>query len=989
MKKAIYVLFTVIALILLALVVLPFLFKDRIIERVDREIQSSVNAEVYYDLDKISLSFFKRFPHISLSLGDFGIRGNAPFENDTLVHVGSFQVDFHLWSILFGDDPELLGLHFRDGEIYVKILADGLANYDITYPSEELEDLAEPSNFKLGINLIEIDNLSFIYDDRELDFFLALAEMDLEGSGDFTLSVYDLFAKGGGRLVRMDYEQVNYLSEKDLSVDSKILVDMDQMYFGFQNAKISLNEFGLTMDGGIGLPDEDIAFDLNFAAENNSFKSLLSLVPGIYTESFAGLRTSGEMDAKGFFKGLYGEESFPAFQLAVKVEEGMFQYPDLPRPVQHVNLDLLVDNPSGVIEQTSVNLSTFSLSFGDQPISGRLLLENLVTYDMDGQLVGNLNLEEITSIFPMEGISARGNLAIDAKAKGRYDSINNILPTISADLRFTDGYLKSNEYPSAIENVFFQSNISNPSGRMDDFSLEVPRFGLTLEGESLEGSVSLRDFNNMIWDISLHGGLDLGKIAAIFPMENIILEGNVKADIDSKGSYADLEANRFDRITTVGNVEIKDFYYADNDLPQGIRIRNASSDFSPAAINLTKFEARFGESPVNATGNLSNYMNYMFGDGNEVLRGNLNIQSSRFNVNEWMVRGESTSDTSTLEVIELPRTIDFTMSVQADEVLYDNLLLRNAKGTMNLSDGVLSFSNLGTEALGGNFAFSGSYDSRDISQPKFDFVFDVKSLSIQESFKTFNTIKVFAPVAQHITGNFTTRFSLAGELGQDMMPVMSSLDGKGLINLAETAIRDSQLIRGITNLTGLNDTGTINLRPFTLRLDIEDGMLRVPPFDVRLWDYQTSIQGSTGFDGTINYLVNMQVPAERFGSSINNLVSGLTGSDLRGTTIPLAFNIGGTYTSPKIGLASGDNLESYLTNMLRSRASTAASKIQEDLAAEFKAKEDSVRQELKQKAEVAKDSVRNEAERIIDQGKERAVEEVRGLLRGLSRSKNN
>ncbi|WP_114748723.1 AsmA-like C-terminal region-containing protein [Pleomorphovibrio marinus] len=989
MKKAIYVLFLVITVFLLALVILPFLFKDKIVERVDRELQSSINAEVYYDVDKIGLSVFKRFPHISLTLGDFGIRGNAPFENDTLVHVGNFQVDFHLWSVIFDEYPELSGLHLKDGEIYVKVLPDGLANYDITYPSEEPSDLAEPSNFKLGINLIEIDNLSFVYDDREMDFFLALAEMDLEGSGDFTLSVYDLFARGGGKLVQLDYEDVNYLSQKDFTLDSRIHVDLDDMLFGFEDAVFSLNEFGMNLEGSIGLPEEGIAFDLNFSAEDNSFKSILSLVPGIYTESFAGLRTSGEMDVKGFFRGLYSEDSFPSFQLALVVEEGMFQYPDLPRPVQHVNLNLLVDNPSGIIEETSIDLSTFNLSFGDQPLSGRFLLKNLVTYDMDGQLVGRLNLEELTSIFPVEGITVRGDLAVDAKASGRYDTIANVIPMISADVGLANGFLKSSDYPAAIENINFQSKISNPTGNMNDFSLNVPQFGLSMEGEPLEGRLSVSDFDKIIWDLSLHGGLDLGKVVAIFPMEDVILEGIIKADIDSKGSYADVEANRYDRISTSGDLAITDFYYADKDLPQGIRIRNATSDFSPSSINLTRFDARFGESPVSATGSLSNYMNYMFAGGTEVLKGNLDLQSSRFNVNEWLVSGgETSADTGSLEVISLPRTIDFTMKVQADEVLYDNLVLKNARGTMTLNDGVLAFSNFGTKALGGDFAFNGSYDSRDISQPLFDFTFDVKALSIQESFKTFNTVQTLAPIAQHLTGNFTTKFSLSGLLGQDMMPVLSSLDGKGLINLAETSIRDSQLIRGITSISRLNDTGTINLRPFTLRLDIEDGMLMVPPFDVRLWDYPTNIQGSTGFNGSINYLVSMQVPAEKLGSSINNLVSGITGSDLKGTMIPLAFNIGGTYSSPRIGLASGENLESYLTNMLRSRASTAATKIQEDLTAEFKAKEDSVRQELRQRAEVAKDSVRNEAERMVDQGKERAVEEVRGLLRGLSRGKN-
>ena len=129
----------------------------------------------------------------------------------------------------------------------------------------------------------------------------------------------------------------------------------------------------------------------------------------------------------------------------------------------------------------------------------------------------------------------------------------------------------------------------------------------------------------------------------------------------------------------------------------------------------------------------------------------------------------------------------------------------------------------------------------------------------------------------------------------------------------------------------------------------------------------------------------MQVPVEKFGSQVNSLIAGLTGSDLSGTSVPLAFNIGGTYGSPNIGLASGDNLDSYVTSFLRSRASSATANVQEDLTAQFKAREDSLRLEIKQKAEVAKDSARSEAERVVDETTNKAKEEVKNVLRNLTR----
>src|SRR5690606_33836585 len=135
-----------------------------------------------------------------------------------------------------------------------------------------------------------------------------------------------------------------------------------------------------------------------------------------------------------------------------------------------------------------------------------------------------------------------------------------------------------------------------------------------------------------------------------------------------------VEASRYERLETSGTLEVRDLYYTDLDLPQGIRINTAKGDFTPNAINLTNFDARVGQSPLTANGNLTNYMAYLFGN-NATLRGNVNLYSPRFNVSEWMTGTSTAEDTTSLTVIELPKDIDFSMSVKADEVLYDNLVL--------------------------------------------------------------------------------------------------------------------------------------------------------------------------------------------------------------------------------------------------------------------------------------------------------------------------
>jgi hypothetical protein len=982
MKKTVLILFGIIGFLLISAIALPFIFKDKIAARIDQEISKSINAQVIYDLDNISLSFFRRFPNISASVEDFTIVGNAPFEGDTLLALNELQIDFNLKSVLFDEYPTLTGIHLNGGSLYVKVLEDGRANYDITFPTEEAA-VTEESNLKIAANLIEINGLNLVYDDRQLAYFMALGGIEASGSGEFTSSVYDLPIKLSATIADLSYEGISYLSNKAFNGETLLQVDMDKMKFSFDEGNFQLNDFLFGLKGYVAMPADDIELDLAFEGKENSFKSLLSLVPGIYTESFSSLETSGTMTFQGFVKGIYNDEKFPAFDIAMTISDGMFKYPDLPRPVKNVNLDFQAKNETSSLDNTSISIPTFKLDFGSNPISGKFFLQDLISYTMDGTLKGELNLEELTTIFPIEGLALKGNLAVDASAKGRYDSVAKVIPAIEAKLLLTNGYAKSADYPAPMEQMNITASIQNPSGKMNDFIVDLSQFGFELEEEKISGKLKIRDFDQLIWDGEIIGAVDLKKILAIFPMEDIQMEGRIQADLLSKGSYAAVEAKKYNQLETRGDMAIDQFKFSSPDVPQGVVISKARATFTPEEIQLTEFDSKLGESPVQASGTLSNYMNYFLSDEG-TLRGLLTVKSPRFNANEWMTESATTDTTSKLSVIELPKNIDFTLAASSDEVLYEKLILKEIQGKIILREGVLTFSEASMKTLGGTIGMNGSYDPRDLINPIFDFDLNIADLSIAESFKAFNTVKAFAPIAQNLTGKFNTNLKLSGKLGQDMMPILASLDAKGLLKVAETALRDSKILEGITNLTRLKDINTLQFKNVAIPISIENGVMDVRPFDVKLWDYQATIQGSGGFDGSLNYLINMLVPAGKFGAQANAILATISGTQVdENSMIPLAINLTGNYNSPKIALAGGNSMETLLSNALKARISGETQALQSKATEQFNIAQDSIKQELKLKAELIQDSVKKELQQQVSGSKDKAVEEAKKLFKGF------
>ena len=448
MKKVTIIVLVVLVALLAIAAILPVVFKDEIKAKVDEEIAKSVNAQVNFDADNFSVSLFKRFPNITATLNDFSVVGNAPFAGDTLAAASSFQITLNLWSVLFGDQMRINRIKLDKPHILVKVLEDGTANYDIAIAdSTVVETDTASSGFSIGIDQWEVVDGRIVYDDRSLKFFVSLEDVQHTGNGDFTQDIFDMATKTKANNVKLRYDDVEYVSNKELVADVTMNLNLPESKYTFKENNIKVNDFSMGFDGYLSMPADDILMDISFGAKDNTFKSLLSLVPGMYQEDFDKVKTEGDLDFGGFVKGTYSDatETMPGFRLALKVNDAMFQYPDLPTAVNNIQVDMLVAAEDGNMDNVLIDIKQFAMNMGENPINGRVKIAGLGPMDIDADVSARINLAEMNAMVPMEGLSMRGLYELNLKANGIYDSLKSQFPNIDARMSLQDGYLKSAE----------------------------------------------------------------------------------------------------------------------------------------------------------------------------------------------------------------------------------------------------------------------------------------------------------------------------------------------------------------------------------------------------------------------------------------------------------------------------------------------------------------------------------------------------------------
>lgn len=413
---------TPIAVLLVLLAVVPFLFRNRIAETAQREVNQSVEAHVAWQ--RVGLSFFQHFPDLSLSLDGLTIVGAGRFEGDTLAAVPRLRVVLDLGSVvgnlLNGKALVVRAVELDNPRVHLLALEDGTANWNVTKPAPAA---AAPNAKPFAVSLrdVAISGAQLVFDDRHANLRASLIGYDQSLSGDLSQSRVVIHTKASADTATVVFAGIPYLDHVTLGLTTDIDADLAGKSYTLGATTLSLNDLALELSGTVQSLGNALALDLALKAPNTNFRSMLSLVPAVYAHDFDNVQTSGTIAVDGWVKGTYGPSAFPAFAVKATVNDAAFKYPDLPLPARSIFVDLSALNAGGSADSTIVKLDRFHVVLGANPIDAHMVLRTPVSDpDVDASMRGTVDLADLRRTVKLQGIDQlAGTVSANAAVRTR------------------------------------------------------------------------------------------------------------------------------------------------------------------------------------------------------------------------------------------------------------------------------------------------------------------------------------------------------------------------------------------------------------------------------------------------------------------------------------------------------------------------------------------------------------------------------------------
>lgn len=428
MRKKVFKIFGIaVLLVIVVLIAAPFLLKGKIADIIKNKVNENVNAT--FDFSDADLSLFSSFPNAEVSLENITLINKAPFEGDTLFAAKEVGLKMGIGELFKDeDDPIVIQSLLVDGAtVNVKVDVAENANYDIAKDSgAETAPAEDSSGFQLNMQSYEITNSSISYIDNAAGMSFELADFEHKGTGDLSLETSELDTQTNG-LISFAMDSTNYFNKNPIKLDALIGVNLKESKYSFLKNEALINQLALVFDGFVKINDTNQEIDISFKTPSSDFKNFLAVIPETYSKNIENVKTSGNFELEGKFNGIVDETHIPKFEIKINSENASFKYPDLPKAVRNVFIDVDIVNTTGITEDTYVNIDKLSFMIDEDAFNMVAKIKELMgNTKVNAHLDGQLNLANIEKAYPVPAdLDLKGILNADITTAFDMASVEN------------------------------------------------------------------------------------------------------------------------------------------------------------------------------------------------------------------------------------------------------------------------------------------------------------------------------------------------------------------------------------------------------------------------------------------------------------------------------------------------------------------------------------------------------------------------------------
>jgi len=604
-----------------------------------------------------------------------------------------------------------------------------------------------------------------------------------------------------------------------------------------------------------------------------------------YTFSLDGMSLNSELKKNGFEEAYYAQGQFGIDNIIIRNPEKKIEFPHL---ALDADLQMKLFTKADMLEIEKIDIRLADLQ---GQLTGKLTsLMNNPACNLDFR-TKRFSVEQLLSLVPpdlspavnnLEGsgdmfatASVRGPLnppgELDVSGRVSFENVVFSSPRVDGDFKIQSGEINLRQKAA---NLLFE----NCTFAGEPFSLKVYAKNIIepVINADVSMSINLRTFRDYSDGINELSGRVYGQL-------------NITSDLQNP-------------VSTVidGGIVLEDLILSHVDLEQKVEEVDMELEFKQRDINLENLQAEMGNSRFALDGTMKDIIPFMADPESDKYEPAITFElnADYLNLDElqemmpWDTAKVRPGPETALEAEGLPQ---FTAqgSLRIERGTYSKVEFENFTGSLDYRDNILHLASMRADMYDGQAEGEAIVDYEDFYNPEFQVDFNADNIEIN------SFLSRLTPLENVLFGKARMSSSFTGMVGEPS-EVLDSLTANGKVNMSEGRIENLPVMEKLADQLGLKTFEEKQIRNLYNTFRVEDGRVLFDNFNMSIGNTGWNINGSAGFDGSLDYVVGIEMDKSSLGSdALGGLQSILGGGDGR-ITIPVKLT--GSYNDPKFSV---------------------------------------------------------------------------------------
>lgn len=554
--------------------------------------------------------------------------------------------------------------------------------------------------------------------------------------------------------------------------------------------------------------------------------------------------------------------SIPRFSLEAGITDGYFKDAALPLAVEQVRGQIKTACSTGKWQDIILDISNFHAAIGSGKLAGSLTVQGLEKSKVQADLNANLRLEDLTRAIPLDSFALAGTLDVQLQAEGRLDAEKRQFPAAAGTLQLKNGRIQTPYYPNPIGQLNINATVDCKSGNYRDLAIQIKPVSFVFEEKPFALSAVLQNPDNLRYDITAKGTLDLGKIYKVFAVTGYDLTGLLQANLDLHGTQADAQAGRYQKLRNSGTLRVQNLELRSQDYPYPFFVPDGTLRFEQDKAWLKNAVFRYRQNVFTLNGYAENFIGHSL--QGSVLKGKLSVACPRLVVDDFMVFAGAPEAAPAAPaapgVVLLPTDMDLSLDAAVQKIIYGQTAFENFRGQLALQQGKLLLQQTQIGIAGATVRMEADYTPVNLRKATFGFSLKADSFDVKRAYREVPMFREMAGSAEKAEGLVSLEYQLQGRLNDRMEPVYPSVKGQGVLKLEQVKVNGLKLFGAVSKATGRDSINNPELKAVVIKSAVANNIITIERTKMKVFGFRPRIEGQTSLDGRLNLRFRLGLP---------------------------------------------------------------------------------------------------------------------------------